>query len=219
MTLHFLKWDFVKNRFAWILLLGLTLAVAPMAAKEPTLLQILFMGYFFFAILQIAPVIGTRMRSQHTLSRNYLLTLPIRRYDTFVILLIRLMVFTIPFMVLFWPVPLFFSVKELGAGAVFTWRVQWFTSVLLVPAILTFMIGLVEMQLLWERTSLITSRSQRALRGMGAFLMSMVELWSLMFCLAMSAIGTPASSLPAAVAVLLIAGFRFCSTRRKWVQT
>ena len=104
MIIHFLKRDFLDFRVYWFIVAGITLAYG-MAHHFTKLdspgspwssLQVLLFAYFFLAIMPQSYVLGSVWRTQHQLSRHYLLALPISHRHLFTIQHYRMVVFWIP---------------------------------------------------------------------------------------------------------------------------
>ena len=111
---HFLKRDFLDFRLLWIGLLIVTLLWA-MGSKRifgTTGLEYLFFGYIFFGMLPQNFILGSPWRTQHQISRHYLLSLPLAHKNLFLIQNIRMMIFGFPALALgsllpFWGSSLF----------------------------------------------------------------------------------------------------------------
>jgi hypothetical protein len=94
MIRHFLRRDFRDCRLYWASLLLIT--VASLFAGVIGL-TILFWVYFMFPSMAQGYILGSPWRTQHQMSRHYLLALPISHKKLFVIQQARMLVFWLPF--------------------------------------------------------------------------------------------------------------------------
>ncbi len=102
MILHFLKRDLLDFKIGW-LFIGFLTILCVLSAKfwENTWsLGILFYVYVLFGMLPIQAILGSVWRSQHRLSRHFLLSLPLPHKNLFLIQNVRLLIFALPAMVL-----------------------------------------------------------------------------------------------------------------------
>jgi len=110
---HFIKRDFADHQSGWISLLGVFLfAVAfqeLFLSNEFQMWPLILAGYAagLFALVAIGKISGTILRSQHLMSRNYMLSLPINREKMFFLMQIRILVFWIPLLLIAWSAPLY----------------------------------------------------------------------------------------------------------------
>jgi len=102
MTLHFLKRDFRDFLLYWIILLILTI-IALLAGMIG--LSMLVWAYFMFPSMAEGYILGSPWRTQHQMSRHYLLSLPISHKRLFVTQQIRILVFWMPLLILMSCVP------------------------------------------------------------------------------------------------------------------
>ena len=97
MILHFVKRDFDSSKHVWIIAAVFTVvlllagAYGDVAANSGFLLMGAMLMIFGHAV-----VLGTNLRSQHVMSRTYLLSLPISRTRLFRINFLRAWVFALP---------------------------------------------------------------------------------------------------------------------------
>jgi len=126
MILHFLKRDFVDHLLGWIFILVIT-GLAILVSHTPVGLinwPILFIVYYFFATTANQHTLGSVWRTQHLLSRHYLLSLPASHKKLFLTLQIRILVFWLPFLTLACLFPLI--VSGTGFFTVETWILYYF---------------------------------------------------------------------------------------------
>lgn len=99
MIYHFLHRDFLSNKINWMINLIVILVCCISAAFHPAILFILGVVLLFFAIIPLQSLTGAAWRSQHVMSRNYLLSLPVPRRKMFFIVQMRALVFAVPVIV------------------------------------------------------------------------------------------------------------------------
>ena len=97
MILHFLRRDFRDCQLYWAILLFITIAALVSGAIG---LPVLFSAYFMFPSMAQNYILGSPWRTQHQMSRHYLLALPISHRRLFVIQQVRMLVFWLPLLVL-----------------------------------------------------------------------------------------------------------------------
>jgi hypothetical protein len=106
MIFHFVKRDFLDFLHWWVLLLAVTVLLTGLPyvlgkqAFLPATMVALFWLYFMFAALPEAMILGSVWRSQHLLSRHYLLSLPLPHKTLFRGLQFRMLVFWLPLLLL-----------------------------------------------------------------------------------------------------------------------
>lgn len=98
MIKHFLKRDFQDSLAVWIIISGLTLLflMSYLLWPSPNLIWALGYLYFLFSMFQTGGMLGSIVRSDHTISRHYFLTLPLQRNKMFYVVIVRAFVFYIP---------------------------------------------------------------------------------------------------------------------------
>lgn len=92
MITQFLVRDLISHRLQWIILLVMTVPALIFA----DFLHVLFFVYILFCISAMNDIIGVTWRSQHVMSRNYMLSLPISRNKMFFLNQLRAFVFGLP---------------------------------------------------------------------------------------------------------------------------
>lgn len=98
MIVHFLKRDILDFRLLWIGLLVVTLlwAIGSRWVFGESGWKFLLLGYYLFGLVPQNFVLGSPWRTQHQMSRHYLLSLPIGHKTLFLIQNIRLIIFWLP---------------------------------------------------------------------------------------------------------------------------
>jgi hypothetical protein len=112
MILHFIRRDFKTFRTQWALLLVMSAVAIPFLVSNPMVIQLLFMAFFMFGVTPAQQIIGAKFRSQHVMSRNYLLSLPIKREKNFLFILARLQIFMLPMIALAFWLAIHFSTQQ-----------------------------------------------------------------------------------------------------------
>ena len=97
MILHFLRRDFKDFLLYWIIV-SLVTIIALFAGVVG--LPMLFWVYFMFPSIAEGYILGSQWRTQHQMSRHYLLGLPIPHKRLFVIQQLRMLVFWLPLLIL-----------------------------------------------------------------------------------------------------------------------
>lgn len=114
MILHFLRRDFKDCQLYWVTLIFITIGAALIGGVIG--LQLLFWVYFMFPSMAQGYVLGSLWRTQHQMSRHYLLALPISHKKLFKIQQIRMLMFWLPLAILAACLP-FTILSSLRVGA------------------------------------------------------------------------------------------------------
>ncbi|NBT59817.1 hypothetical protein EBT16_13645 [bacterium] len=95
---HFLKRDFSDALVLWIILGLLSLALWGTYAWSPSESILMGLGWLYFLFPQFCTlnITGSIVRTDHMISRQYFLALPLRRTQFFFITLFRIMVLYLP---------------------------------------------------------------------------------------------------------------------------
>ncbi|HEY5038240.1 MAG TPA: hypothetical protein VIJ93_04125 [bacterium] len=107
MILHFIKRDFISHRLPWIVLGLLTFLSVKLFASSHLIYMGLLYAYLLFAMTPMGEMTGAKWRSQHVMSRSYLLALPVERKKLFWITQARALVFFLPLIALAYILPTF----------------------------------------------------------------------------------------------------------------
>ena len=99
MIYHFLYRDFLSNKINWVICLIITLVCMVTSVYSPEILTILGVCLMFFAVIPLQSLTGAAWRSQHVMSRNYLLSLPVPRNKMFFMVQMRAVVFAVPIII------------------------------------------------------------------------------------------------------------------------
>lgn len=100
MIRHFIKRDFQDFLLGWMIIGILTVVAAALGLLTSSLELVIFVlgyVYFMFASWPAAQIIGSVWRTQHQMSRYYLLSLPVSHRKLFFIQQMRLAICWIPF--------------------------------------------------------------------------------------------------------------------------
>jgi hypothetical protein len=93
MIRQFLIWDFRTYRMHWALMTAVACAILGTLGFNIDSFFYLFMICFLFSAVPTSALSGSKVRTQHVLSRNYLLSLPYSRKSIYTAILIRSTVF------------------------------------------------------------------------------------------------------------------------------
>jgi len=107
MILHFIKRDFLTHRLPWAILALGTLVSLKLFPSSHLLYLGLVYSYLLFAITPMSELTGAKWRSQHVMSRSYLLALPVERKKLFWLTQARALVFFLPLIALAYILPTF----------------------------------------------------------------------------------------------------------------
>ncbi len=107
MIFHFMKRDFVSHRLPWFILALFTAASLLLFRSSHLIYMALLYSYLLFAMTPMAELTGAKWRSQHVMSRSYLLALPVERKRLFWFTQWRAMVFFLPMIALSYILPTF----------------------------------------------------------------------------------------------------------------
>lgn len=214
MIYHFLHRDFLSNKINWALSAVIILVCAISAAFHPAILFILGVVLLFFAVIPLQSLTGAAWRSQHVMSRNYLLSLPVPRHKMFFIVQMRALVFAIPVIIYALIMPFyspFFASVVLPPTS--NYVVYFF---MLISAIVWMINSAIYSNLIFEKiTSYLTKieRTKSWTISMGIFF---AELTFVISSFVKSGEGLGWMFLSLAV-VISIAVFRFQRTQRAWL--
>lgn len=170
MIRHFLRRDFLDFRLGWIIvaiITGLGLGTFAVSAHTASLAG-LFYAYFIFALLPIGHIQGSLWRTQHQMSRHYLLSLPVSHKRLFVVQQIRLVVFWLPLATLAALAPFLTGVGQRWSGTGI-WLLFYFA---LLTTISFFMHTMTWQGLEMERISSYVPKGRRVwitIRHIGVF--------------------------------------------------
>jgi hypothetical protein len=107
MIFHFIKRDFVSQRLPWAVLALSTLLSLRLFPSSHLIYMGLLYAYLLFAMTPMSEMTGAKWRSQHVMSRSYLLALPVERKKLFWFTQARALVFFLPLIALAYILPTF----------------------------------------------------------------------------------------------------------------
>jgi len=218
MIKHFLLRDFKTYRVFWIVLALLTgCAVAAMLLSS-SLLPLLLLGYAYllFGLLPLQSLTGVRARSQHVMSRNYLLSLPVRRKYMFLIAQFRNLIFWGPLIVLVLSVPLL----PFGDESPFRKSKNWYGlyCIGVLSGMLWMTNSAIQGQLSIEKILTYVTQKKRVLAWLKLFAVHFGEFWLLgALSVGFLLLGTIYDVIFVAFSVGL-AGTRFYLARKSWLH-
>jgi hypothetical protein len=177
MVTHFIKQDFKSNSLAWIIVGILTLGAGLSIVFWPWLwgaaVMILGYLYFFLGLTPLQGITGAKFRSQHVMSRNYLLSLPVNRRRQFAIIQLRALIYWIPLIVLVSALP-FVSFREGFKRIRQSNPLLYF--VLIMSSVLWIINRIISIQITTERITSYQTKRQRFIRWIGDISLFVVEI-------------------------------------------
>jgi hypothetical protein len=212
MILHFMKRDFLSSRFEWSLVAIISAVLFAVLFFNQGALIFLGYLYFFFPLAASSKISTSRWRSQHSMSRNYLLALPVPRNRIFNAILLRQMIYWIPMFIFLTIVPIFCWPKNIPYSAA-SYIVFEIASITIAS---WFSVSLVGSQLMFER---ITSHSSRQ-RRFWIYFLSTTSFFAEVIIIICPLLFALEKKVPLIIPLLIAASilwFRFNRTRRSWV--
>lgn len=192
MIKHFLKRDFDDCYIYWfvvIIVAVLALVIGPLLTRKEFLVLwgVLAYIYFIIGIFPLTHVLGSQWRSQHYLSRFYLLALPVSRLELFNIQQIRILFFMVPFIFVMLALPLVFLFSQFVvlSPVCLVWGIVYF--LLFFISIMLYLQGIISAVLASERISRKVDKSDRffaQLKSSGLaiiYLFIVVSSWTTFF--------------------------------------
>lgn len=180
MTWHFIKRDFNSYKFFWVILMIFSCLGVPAILRSEAWLFLLGYGYFFFGLVPINNLTGVTWRSQHVMSRNYLLSLPIKRKSLFLITQVRALVYFGPFAIYALSAPFLSQNFTKAFGIAGEYYLIY--AVMVVFAVIWLINYMINMQLGWERVTTYLTQQQRAKEWVKIMVVSFGEFFIVGFC-------------------------------------
>lgn len=224
MIFHFIKRDFGTHKFHWVILVVFTILAlfVQMSCRSIfPLFLLLGYGYLLFGMVPLSNLTGSAWRSQHVMSRNYLLSLPVNRKRLFLLTQFRALVFFTPFVLWAFITPLFVS-KPVTLENYFPVEnplpiYPFAVYPLMVIATVAWLFNsMITLALSYERVSTYLTQQQRTiehLKIMGVFL---TESALIAFSFLSTILYTVSPFLPL-ILISLVAVLRFILTRKRWL--
>jgi hypothetical protein len=178
---HFLKRDFLDFRLYWIILGIITafyIFTYGVVRHSWLGLEWLFWAYFMFAIIPVNYILGSVWRTQHQLSRHYLLALPINHKRLFALQHLRILIFWFPLLSLGSLYP-FLS----GMSSSFAWNAWLLYYMGLLTTAGLYLEYFIWSTVEWEEISRYLPKGAR----FGAYLKLFVVPWAIFFLLLLPA--------------------------------
>lgn len=218
MIRHFLLRDFRTYRMFWIILAILTGCAVVAMLLSSSLIPLLLLGYAYllFGLLPLQSLTGVRFRSQHIMSRNYLLSLPVKREYLFLIIQFRNLIFWVPLILLLLSVPFL----PLGDDSPFGVPKNWYGLYCIgVLSCLVWMTnGSIQAQLSIEKIMAYVTQKKRALAWLKTLGVYLVEV---LLLIALSAGFLSLGTFYDVIFVTLAVGLawtRFYFARKSWLH-
>ena len=218
MITHFLYRDFITHRFHWLLLILFSFFVLPSIVAAKGMFYLLIYVYSLFAVTPIYHLTGVTFRSQHIMSRNYILSLPVKRKKLFLITQLRAFIFWIPFLLV---VCLFPWINQ--RLFLISTEVPLFNSLLFYPTVLSGVFwginSIVMMQLSTEKISTFVTSQERAKAWIVLIAIYVLESAIVLSCFFLPAL-TPIYIHPLLgfIIVSLFGMLRFFWCRTRWLS-
>ena len=214
MIYHFLHRDFLSNKINWIINFIIIAICCVSAAFHPAILFILGVVLLFFAIIPLQSLTGAAWRSQHVMSRNYLLSLPVPRRKMFFIVQMRAMVFAVPVIIYALIMPFyspFFASVVLSASSHYL-----IYFIMLVLAIVWMINSAIFSNLIFEKITSYLTKVERTKAWMTNMVIFFGELALVICSFTMTGESFSATLLGFAV-VTAIVTYRFQRTQKAWL--
>jgi hypothetical protein len=96
MIWHFFKTDLKTFKLYWVILFAITALSFIFKDTSKQVSNMTGYAYIIFALMPLHHLAGVTFRSQHIMSRNYLLSLPMSRNKLFLLTLFRASIFWLP---------------------------------------------------------------------------------------------------------------------------
>ena len=218
MLIHWLKWDFRIHRVQWVIFLLLEF-LAYFLESGMERFEIMVALAIIYSVLPAAKLFGTRGRSQHVMSRSYLLSLPEPRFRTYLTLILRMQIFAIPQMILLFVLP--------GSGllrkspGLEVWLHPVYFRLILLPGMIWLVAFQLRTQLAQERISTYLKVTERFFAWAIQISGSIAEFLLVLLLAALTVGGWMFSPIPQWLALVLFLGamagrvwFSFLSWRR-----
>lgn len=107
MIFHFVKRDFISHRLPWAILILFTIFSLMFFSYNHLIYIGLLYAYLLFAMTPMTEMTGAKWRSQHVMSRSYLLALPVERKTLFWFTQFRALIFFMPLIIFCYILPTF----------------------------------------------------------------------------------------------------------------
>ena len=218
MIKHFVLRDFRTFQLLWIILAILTGCAVVASLLSSSFIPLLLLGYacFFFGLLPLLSLTGVRFRSQHVMSRDYLLSLPIQRRYLFLIIQFRSLIFWTPLVLLLLLVPFLPLGEDSPFGVSKNWYGLYCIGVLSCFVWMTN--SFIQSLLSSEKITAYVTQRKRAFAWLKFFAVYFGELFLLgALVVGFLALGTIYDVLFVALAVGL-AWTRFYFARKSWIN-
>ena len=221
MIFHFIKRDYNTYRFFWIIIGVFSVVSIPAVLVSGKYFMPVAYAYLFFGIIPIKDLIGVTWRSQHIMSRNYILALPVKRKKLFFMIQYRALIYWLPFLILSWIAPLFLSDSILRKESENSYLIY---ALMIILGVIWFINSSITMQLACEKISSYLTQKQRAKEWiklmvvyLGEFAIVGISFLSILgISFHSSYIDTVHISLPLLI-VLALVSIRFYLAKKRWL--
>jgi hypothetical protein len=219
MIWHFVKQDFISHRLPWAILALITIFSLAFFSYNHLVYIGLIYAYLLFAMTPMTELTGAKWRSQHVMSRSYMLALPVDRKELFWTTQWRGLIFFLPLIAMAFILPTFlpeahriyinFVPKTFPLGVY---------HVLILVMVVWLLNCMIAIPLSFERISAIQTQQGRLwayVRIIGVFLF---ELFLIILSCSETYLYASRPTFPLIVAGIL-ALIRFFLTRRNWLTS
>jgi hypothetical protein len=203
----------------WILLIFFSVCLVPFVDGIVSL-ELLGLCYLTFAVMPAQQMVGAKFRSQHVMSRNYLLSLPIHRQTNFIYVMLRMLIYMLPLMILVFFIPKFeFMLWIFPANYLIN---NWHLFFLIPLGCVWFSCQQLHSVLAWETISSHLTSMQRFMAWVTVlffYFLEFIVMAALVWCSSMPAYrGWSISPWVAVLLALAVCSFRVYQTRQHWLE-
>jgi len=219
MIAHFIKRDFKTYKLAWNFLIIGTVLFVSMSILSGFKVLLILLGYlyFFFGLIPYNNLIGVTWRSQHIMSRNYLLSLPIKREKLFHTIQLRAFIYWLPFLILQSLLPLIpFKLPFKGIFSFSGFRYVSYLVFLLFAVLWLINMGFI-LPISMERITSYLTQKQRFTAHLKLWLFYMLEFFLMLFTFKSYIIFRGNIAYLLTVMVILISIFRSYYAKKLWL--
>jgi predicted permease len=213
-----MKRDFKSNILLWIISGATTIFAAILVIFLPSFwgaaIPILGYMYFFLATIPIQGITGVKFRSQHVMSRNYLLSLPINRKQQFTIIQLRALVYWIPLILVALALP-FILPRENFKGMQ---QINLLLYPMLLMSSIVWMINsFIRMEITTEEITSYQTQKQRFIRWAGTIILFLIEMAVVIFSWFEFFMHKGLSDYAIVIVVIGLAVWRYQAARKSWL--
>jgi hypothetical protein len=211
MIFHFMKQDFKSNTYTWIAILLGAIVTLFIRNEFADAVEYYVGMSFLFALIVPAQFTGVPYRNQHVMSRNYLLSLPIKRTRLHDMIVLRSFIYFIPLLVAITVFPLNSPKFLLALHSLPLTTIEYGLMVVVFAAWINS--GMIIGQLLNEKIRKLTNRNRR----IGFLLLYVIAICFDLAVLTGSIAVAHSFLLPVSIMIVAIA-IKYTLGRMMWVK-